>query len=169
MELFTADDADTVAERFEPDSSHYEETRSKRRRTRSMKNLRIASVGSYRAGCGECRLGRPADASGGGKPGRLPRRLVLGQREAKLPPARPAEGSAQRMPYRRRHAFQRHDLRQLGLANHFKELAMHIATVVLSVLLAVEFAFTGHHQDPRHRHRARQRRASRHQLAAQPP
>ena len=46
------------------------------------------------------------------------------------------------MPYRRWHASQRDDLRQLGL-NHYKELAMHIATVVLSVLLAVEFAFAG--------------------------
>ena len=46
------------------------------------------------------------------------------------------------MPYRRRHAFQRHDLRQLG-PSHYKELAIHLATVVLSVLLAVEFAFTG--------------------------
>src|ERR1700758_2899157 len=44
---------------------------------------------------------------------RLPSGLVLGRLSAKLPPARPAEGSPSWMPNRRRHPSQRDHLRQL--------------------------------------------------------
>jgi len=71
-------------------------------------------MGSHRVSCGECRVGLAADDSAGGEPSRLPLRLVLGQREAKLPPAWPAKRSPPWVPYRRRHACQRHHLRQLA-------------------------------------------------------
>src|ERR1700751_4665141 len=94
-------------------------------------------------------------------PGRLSGGLVLGQLPAELSSAGPAEGSSEWMPHRRRHSLQRDDLRQLAAVLHsaqrascatgrnilccsrFEEVSMHIAVIVLSVLLALEFAATG--------------------------
>ena len=77
-----------------------------------MKNLKIAR--GCHLGCGGRRIRLADDDSPGGEPGRLPVRVVLGRREAKLPSPWPAQGSTQWMPYRQRHAFQWHDLRQLA-------------------------------------------------------
>ena len=77
-----------------------------------MKNLKIAVAATLAAagvGLGSLMtIPQPVNQAD------CPDGLVLGQREAKLPSPWPAKGSTQWMPYRRRHAFQRHHLRQLA-------------------------------------------------------
>jgi hypothetical protein len=68
----------------------------------------------------EYRVGRTGDAVDGSQPCWLSSRLVLGQREAKLPSARPAKGSSEWMPHRQWHPCQRDDLRQLK-PGHYEE------------------------------------------------